>query len=326
MRHIDSKDWAYTLLPWLLEARDPSIRYRTLVDLLELPAQDEQVQASQAAIPAHPPVAALLAAQKPAGCWVGRDYYIPKHFSTFWVLGLLADLGLTRENEHISIACEHMFSFQRPDGQFCRRRRIARQGEVWDTQAEPCTQARIVRFLIQFGYGEDPRTRLALDWLIGSQRSDSMWMCRSSRGRGCLRATLDYLRAAVLIPPVAVHPATARAAAAVCELLLQPNMGRYHVGEEWTELIYPYFGYGLIPALDSLARLGYKPNHPKIAPAVSYLLSRQLPGGSWLLDAATSRCPLDFGQPGAPNKWLTLDALRLFKRLGVLAPLAIASE
>jgi len=91
---------------------------------------------------------------------------------------------------------------------------------------------------------------------------------------------------------------------------MEPNMGRYHVGDGWTILVYPYFGYGLIPALEALARLGYTADHPKIAAAVDYLLSRRLPDGSWPLDERVSRPPLDFGQFSEPNKWLTLDTLR----------------
>jgi len=303
-------------LPWLLEPENPSVRYWTLRDLLDRPADDPEVRAAQAAIPTSPPVAELLAAQKSDGYWFGKDYYLPKHYGTFWVLSVLADLGLTADNEQVRRGCEFLFTHQRDDGEFCRRRRVVGQGLVWEAQAEPCTHARIVRFLMQFGYGDDPRTRAAIDWLLTSQRDDGMWLCHWARGRyGCLRATLDYLRAAVLDAATAAHPATARAAAAIYDLLLQPRMGRYHVGDLWTILEYPYFGYSVISALDALARLGYTLDQPKIAQALAYLLSRQSPDGTWPLDQRPSRPPFDVGQPGTPNKWLTLDALRVRKLL-----------
>ena len=95
-------------------------------------------------------------------------------------------------------------------------------------------------------------------------------------------------------------------------------MSRYHVGDAWGTwecLKYPYFGFSVISALDALARLGYTLEEPKIAAAVAYLLSRQLPDGTWPLDDSWPRSPIDFGQPGEPNKWLTLDALRVVKLL-----------
>jgi hypothetical protein len=99
---------------------------------------------------------------------------------------------------------------------------------------------------------------------------------------------------------------------------MEPRMSRYHVGEAWGTwacLKYPYFGFSVISALDALVRLGYTPAEPKVAAAAEYLLSRQLPDGAWPLDDGWSPSPLDFGRPGEPNKWLTLDALRVVKLL-----------
>lgn len=55
---------------WLLEPdgstelteASPSVRYFTLIDILDRRADDPEVCAARAAIPAHPPVAELLAA------------------------------------------------------------------------------------------------------------------------------------------------------------------------------------------------------------------------------------------------------------------------
>jgi hypothetical protein len=220
--------------------------------------------------------------------------------------------GLPRTSNRVN---KFMFSFQREGGAFCRYRRVGGKGMVWDTGAGPCTHARIVRFLIQFGYSDDPRLRAAVDWLLASPREHGMWDCGTPSRPGCLRATLDVLRVAVLDAETAAHPATVRAAAIVSDLLMEPRMVRYHVGHEWQNLEYPYFGYGLLPALESLAHLGYTHEHPKIAAALDYLRGRQLPDGRWPVDQVPYRAPLDFGQQGAPNKWVTLDALRVLKAL-----------
>jgi hypothetical protein len=317
------RDWTHKLkadpTEWLLEPENPPIRFRTLPDILDRPPNDPEVRAAQAAIPTYPPVAELLAVQKRDGYWVQRDYYLPRTSrGTFWVLSVLGDLGLTNEDEHVQQACDFMFSHQRENGAFCRRRRVSGQGMVWQERASPCTHARIVRFLIQLGYTDDPRVQRAIDWLLATQRDDGMWFCRSTEGRGCLRATLDILRVAALDPRTAAHPGIPQATAAVCDLLMEPRMSRYHVGDmwgTWDRLKYPYFGFSVISALDALARLGHTLEHPKIAAAVDYLLSRQLSDGAWPLDESWPRPPIDFGQPGEPNKWLTLDALRVVKLL-----------
>ncbi len=302
---------------WLLTIADPTIRYKTLHELLEKPWNDPEVQKAWVMIPAYPPLAALLASQKSGGYWVHPDYYIPKHRSTFWVLGILADLGLSKENDQIRRGIHFMFTRQHPDGGFCRQRRVSGKGLVQDGPTEPCTQARIVRFLLQTGYRRDPRTRQAMNWLLAAQRPDAMWLCPQARGRGCFRATLDFLRAAAQDPETSSSPAAVQAAQAVANLLMEPKMGRYHVGYEWSTLTYPYFGYSLIGALEALAHYGFTPASPKIARSIEYLLSRRLPDGTWPLDAPAGGCPLDFGEPGKPNPWLTLEALLALKRLGI---------
>jgi hypothetical protein len=302
-------------LPWLLEEENPPARYGTLRDLLDRPAGDPEVQVARAAIPDYPPVAALLAAQKPGGYWIKPDYYLPKHDGTFWTLSLLADLGLTAENGQIRRACEFMFTFQRENGAFCRRRRVAGKGLVWGERDEPCTHARIVRFLIQFGYGGDPRIRAAIDWLLSLQHEDGMWDCHPQGRCGCLRATHDVLRVAALDAEMAAQPAIARGTEIVCSLLMLPGMSKYHTGASWTILDYPPFDMSLVSTLDSLARLGYTAADPQIARALDYLISRQLPGGAWPLDRSPYRAPLLVGQFGEANKWLTLDVLRAIKRL-----------
>jgi hypothetical protein len=305
------------VVAWLLEPENPAVRYRALSELLDRPADDAEVRAAEAALPTHQPLAQLLAAQKPDGYWVKRDYYLPKCDGTFWVLSALGDVGLTAENEHARRGCDFMFTFQRDHGGFCRRRRIRGRGLVWVDQPGPCTHARIIRFLIQFGYADDARTRAGVRWLLTTQRDDGMWHCRLSDRYGCLRATHDALRVAALDAEMAAEPATARAAAVVRDLLMEPRMARYHVKELWDVLEYPYFGYSLISALDTLAQLGHTAEQPKIAGALDYLRRRRLPDGRWPLDQRPNRLPFDVGQPGEPSKWLTLDILQVFKRLGV---------
>ncbi|NIM95784.1 MAG: hypothetical protein GTO18_18955 [Anaerolineales bacterium] len=304
---------------WLLEPENAPVRYWTLVDILDLPPDDEEVLAARELIVAYPPVTELLENQNRDGYWGKQDYYLPRaSYGTFWVLTVLGDLGLTAENEQVRLACDFMFTHQRENGAFCRRRRIRGEGWVWQEDASPCTHARIVRFLIQFGYGNDPRVRNGIDWLLPIQRDDGMWFCRAEGRYGCLRATIDLLRIAAIDTHTAGYPSIPPAAQAVCKLLMEPRMSRYHVGEKWGTwecLKYPYFGFSVISALDALAKLGFTPDAPKVSAAVDYLLSRQSPDGTWPMDENWSSPPIDFGQPNEPNKWLTLDAMRAIKLL-----------
>jgi len=304
-------------MPWLLGSEDPAVRYRALRCLLGAGEDDADVEKAKAAIPFVPPASTVLAVQNPSGRWgKTRDYYTPKHYSTFWTLSVLADLGFTAEDDRVRQGCAFVFGCQRESGAFCRQRRVSGQGIIWVQGAEPCTHARILRFLIQFGYGDDARVKAGFEWLRATQRSDGMWMCaRRDVRRGCLRAALDFLGAAILRPDTAGLEATRHAAEVVLNLLMEPRISRYHTGGHWETLQYPYFGISILSALEALIALGHTLEHPKIAAAVEYLLSRQQEDGRWLLDEEIVRPPADFGRAGWPNKWITLDALRVLKRL-----------
>jgi hypothetical protein len=234
------------------------------------------------------------------------------------VLTVLGDMGMTKENEAVRRGCEFMLEHQCEDGAFRRKRKKSGHGWVLEGSSEICTHARIVRFLIQFGYGESEVVRRGITWMLAEQREDGMWFCRQEGKRGCLRATIDVLRAAALDAEAANQSGIKKGARAVVELLMLPRMSRFHIGERWgmwEELKYPYFGFSLISALNVLAKLGWTMEEPKIDAAVGYLLDRQLGDGGWPMDACWPDAPIDFGQPGEPNKWLTLDVMRVLKKL-----------
>ncbi len=300
--------------PWLLEPDNPSVRYFALTDLLDHAPNDPEARAARAAIRTCPVVQAICAGQRRDGAWLGPDFYLPKGLGTFWRLTLLGELGLTLAEDAalVRAACEFMFRHQSADG--CFRRAQRRAGKLVRERAQvPCTHARTVRALIQLGYGDDPRAKRAIGWLVRTQRADGAWLCSGPNPRrGCLRATIDYLRAMELYPAMKQNPATQRAASLVASLLLQSKMGRFHVSEAWDVLEFPYFNYSLIPTLLALLRVGMSPEHPAIALAMRWLLERQRDDGTWILDRAR-RAPAEFGRAGEPSKWLTLDALRVIK-------------
>jgi hypothetical protein len=56
-------------LSWLLEPENPSVRYWTLVDILERPGSDAELQASRDAISLQPLTQELFSLQHVEGYW-----------------------------------------------------------------------------------------------------------------------------------------------------------------------------------------------------------------------------------------------------------------
>lgn len=86
-------------LGWLLDDSTPAVRHLALRRLLGRSADDPDVRAAREAAMRTDPIAAILAAQNPAGWW-GRpgSGYGPKYTGTVWQLIFLDQLGADGED------------------------------------------------------------------------------------------------------------------------------------------------------------------------------------------------------------------------------------
>ena len=67
-------------------------------------------------------------------------------------------------------------------------------------------------------------------------------------------------------------------------------------------------------ALLVLTGLGHG-QHPPLARAIEFMLSKQDEEGRWLLEYSPAKTWVRFEQRGQPSKWVTLNALRVLKSL-----------
>src|SRR3989441_12348285 len=155
-------------LDWLLEEDKPSVRYLTLTRLLERPLDDPEIVAARAMIPRKGWAAEILANQDRAGWWVsGASLYRPKYLSANWILLILADLGLTREDPRIKTACDLWIErFSREDGGFAME--SSKQGHL-------CATGKTTRAPVQFGYADHPAVRSAFEWLVTNRDKNGGW-------------------------------------------------------------------------------------------------------------------------------------------------------
>ena len=99
------------IVEWLLEHENPSIRYRSMVELLDIPETDSEVVSTKKQILSYSPVKKMLDAMHPDGYWEelnprskivygsGVDY---QSYTTHFILAYLAELGLTKEHLHVN--------------------------------------------------------------------------------------------------------------------------------------------------------------------------------------------------------------------------------
>jgi hypothetical protein len=304
-------------IPWLLESQNPSARYLTLIGLLGRSPKDPEVLAAQAAIPGWGPARTILDAQWPQGYWVGPGTgYSPKYRATVWQLIWLTALGVPR-TEALNRACTCILDHNRlPDGRFSARRTA--QGAV------ACLNGNLLRAMRQLSVN-DPRLEESTEALAGMAIRDG-FRCRFNApsplparmrdGLPCAWGAIKVLAAFAVIPAESRSPAVQSAVKRGLDLLRSGDLadGGYPTATEssplWKKLGFP-LGYtsDLLEALEVLGQLGAE-RFPGIEAAVAIISSKGDDLGRWALEYTPQNMWTELGQLGAPNKWVTLRALR----------------
>ena len=161
------------VLDWLLEESQPSMRYLALTELLGRQEKDPEVQAARKRITRIGWARDILDKQAPDGYWASEDnLYRPKYIATNWMLLILSDLGLTKEEPSIERACEMwMKRFAAKDGGFDSSvKGSPKYGHL-------CITGNTARALVKFGYADHPRVRRAFEWFVKSQAELGGWSC-----------------------------------------------------------------------------------------------------------------------------------------------------
>jgi hypothetical protein len=303
---------------WLLEEDDPSVRYFTLVSLLDRREDDPDVRAAREAIDDSHRVHALLDAQRPAGYW-DRDKRAYHGVSKY--LMALEFLGYRGHDERVGKAIEYLFAnAQMDDGAF-----TADKFEGGRSSVIPCFTANAVRLLHWFGYGEDPRTVKALDYLLRTQRHDGGWLCfeRVKKTHACFWATAKVLRALEALPADQQSPQVREAAQRAVALFLDNGLYHHHsefgkVSTRWFQFARPLFASTDVLEILTLLAPYVSPDDRRIQEGLNLVLEKQDGRGRWPAEReirVKKAFPIPFEEVGQPSKWVTLDALNTLRQM-----------
>lgn len=311
-------------IPWLLEDDQPAAKYFALTELLGRRPGEQEVKEARESIPAKGWAAQILGSQKPSGWWVSDEtLYRPKYLSTNWMLLVLSDLGLTKEDPRISAACELWIQrFSKPDGGF---------GTEGQRNGELCLVGNTARALVKFGYADHPKVASAFEWLVKHQKDNGGWHCWGSSG------TIDAwegMSAFAAYPREKWTRGMKRAVERGAEFYLERRLHRQGKPyDPWYRLHYPaHYYYDILVGLDMITALGYG-GDPRLDEALEILKGKMKKGGRWDLEAvhpdtpyakdpkrAKRFKPFSIEREGRPSKMVTLRALTVLKRVEDLRP------
>lgn len=304
-----------TVLSWLLNESGPSVRYRVLTKLLDLPESAPEVIEARAQIPASPSATRVLALIQPDGAWPRKG---PSTNCPELGIGYLGELGLDQGHPLVEHAVEVFLSKQYENGAF----QDSYSTLPWSARPyandQSCYYALTIRGLLRMGYHGDPRVRKAIEFCLSQARYDGGYFCTKSYGRpttkSCIRGSKNVLLLFAELPEVWQT--------VQCQRLVDYFLDRrvffkrrhpeqYVTGQPGA--IYPFHHrLGLVEPLYALSKMGYG-SHPALAEGWALLEEKRSTDGRYPLDWKLPKCTFDPGPAGAPNPWITLYALLALK-------------
>jgi hypothetical protein len=314
-------------LRWLLEADQPAVRYRALVDLMGRPETDPEVRGARARISRTGWAYDQLRRQGPKGFWEPREpknlrewidfLYYPTYRATNWRALVLTDLGVDPSDPRIKKLAKVLFEYK------------LRLGSPYNFfYEEACIAGNTARMLTRFGFADDRRVRKLYDWLLEDQREDGGWNC--SQGTPGTLDVWEPLAAFAALPRAKRSPRVDRAIARGVEFYLRRRLfkeGRPYA--PWLRFHYPnHYFYDVLLGLDLVTELGFAGDR-RLLPALKVLTDKRRRDGTWVLDRShpdigpgvtihpdpSKTKPLVVETPGRPSKWITLKALRVLQRV-----------
>jgi hypothetical protein len=325
-------------IPWLLEAGSPGARYLALRDILDTPAGAPELHAARQAAHAEGPIAAILEAMDPAGFWSRPGPgYNPKYRSTVWALILLAQLGASSAQDgRVAQACAYLLDHAlTPGGQFSLSG--APSGTV------DCLQGNLCAALLDLGF-DDPRLEAAFEWMARTVTGEGvasmedrqaevryyaakygpLFACGANDKLPCAWGGVKVMLAFSKWPLARRTPLVQRAIQQGVDFLLgtDPARAEYPSGYaaqpsgNWWKFGFPVFYVtDLLQNVEALVSLGYGAD-PRLAEALKIIRQKQDAQGRWALEYDyTGKTWVDLGIKKAPNKWVTLRALRVLKNI-----------
>ena len=319
------------IIDWLLSSDIPTIRYRTMIDLLGKNLLDHDVAEQRRLIMADGPVPIVLSKQSPNGHWGEEEdfYQRARYFGTCWNVYLLAQLDADGEDERIRSACEFMLraSQDRESGAFSYRGTTSSGGVKKGIL--PCLTANMLYSMAKFGYAKDERVVKAANWVADTMvympdgLKDKDWPYHYDkcwRKRTCRSLAVKWLRAINELTS-ALAPVDLREAKEECSsYILETCLGRDGsqpstlCRPEWGRLGFPHiYDTDLLEIGHALVDSGIRGD--QIDLLVDQIVAARNSEGKWRQDGQfIKKMAVTMERPGEQSKFVTMLSLSLLSK------------
>ncbi|MFZ2098337.1 MAG: hypothetical protein WAV05_17030 [Anaerolineales bacterium] len=323
---------------WLLESENPGVRYLARRDLLDKAQDDEELKVARQEAHTKGPIAEVLDKMQPEGYWAKPGPgYTTKYRSTVWALILLAQLGTqANQDERISRACVYLLEHALTSrGQFSING--APSGTI------DCLQGNLCWALLELGY-DDPRLAKAFEWMARtvtgegmSDKSDKetetryyaykcgpLFACGANGNQACAWGATKVMLAFGKLTEAKRTTMIKEAIQQGIDFFLRADPVKAdwptRLGDKpsrnWWKFGFPVFYItDLLQVAEALVALGYG-NDPRLANTIELIQNKQNERGRWPLEYDYSgKTWVNFRDKKQENKWVTLRAVRVLKRI-----------
>lgn len=334
---IVMKNWQSFLseknLNWLLEDQNPSVKFYTLVDILEKPFENSEVIETKKQIMKTGIVPKILEKQKTDGYWgKPEDFYVrSKYKGTVWNLIILASVGADKNDPRIKKTCEFILKNSQDPirGGFSHCR--SKKGTGEPGKVIPCLTGNMIWSLIRFGYLKDSRVQKGIEWITKYQRFDDgdakypdNWPYKAHKAcfstHSCHMGAVKALKALSEIPKDKRNIDVKNTIDKGVEYLLIHHIyKRSHDLSKiskpgWLRLGFPQmYQDDILEILNILTDLEVQDK--RMQDAVDKVISKQDKQGKWILENTfNGRYITNIETKGKSSKWVTLNAIRMLKK------------
>ncbi len=317
---------------WLLQSDEPWTRYRTLVDLLDRPEEDAEVQAARTEMLAHHQVQNLVTE---AATWPGRP--LNRHNDAshpLYAFSTLADFGVREDDPGMAPAIEAVLAHQSEEGAFQTLVNIPKAygGTDEDQWAwMQCDAPTLLYSLEAMGLADDQRVRRAAEHLA-ELVDDNGWRCVAApelgkfRGPGrksdpCPIANVYALKALAQVPDLMDSPGTRTGA----EMLLwhwehqgERKIYMFGIGTDFRKLKYPFVWYNALHVVDVLSRFPFARGDKRLGEMVGTITAQADAEGRYTAHSMYLAWKgWSFADKKNPSPWLTFLVLRVLRLMGI---------
>ena len=279
------------VLNWLLEDKDPAVKYRTLTELLDIDRSSNKVASAYDRLVSSDIVKAAF------------SYFdIGKEYADAYAFAALSEYGLTREDINID---SHVKNY------------ISRYGF-----ANGCGEGFLLRNLVKLGYFDMPEVKYELSMVLPTEQADGGYPCVSKNPKinkpnvshkSCFQMSTSYLLLMAELHRIGHDSAEE---SGLVDYFLNRNVLYRHdnpsqvVKAEMGTTFHPPVAtrIGLHMILYSLSLLG-KANDLRCTLAWEMLETRRCDDGKYIIDGSLTKPYIKIERPGMPSKWVTFYAM-----------------